>query len=236
MATFLTICQETAREVGIAGTGPASVVGATGEEADVVRWVRDSYIDIQNRNGAHWRWLRHGFTVNTVASQDVYAFGACTDDETSALITRFSSWRFQDRQDPPKIFLTSTGLGGERWLIWSKWEWFKQIYKINLQTDGQPAHITIDPLDRIVIGPAPNDIYTVSGEYWLSGQVLALDADVPEMPIQFHNLVKYYAIEHYGYFESAPEVLARAEKFSKKYMRQLEANQLGRFRKARAIA
>ena len=66
--------------------------------------------------------------------------------------------------------------------------------------------------------------------------VLAVDADVPEMPVQFHNLIKYYAIEHYGYFESAPEVLARAEKFSKKYMRQLEANQLGRFRKARAIA
>ena len=101
---------------------------------------------------------------------------------------------------------------------------------------GYPIHITVDSLDRILVGPIPNDIYTIQGDYWLSGQVLAVDADLPDMPADFHDLVVWYAMEHYGYHQLAPEVIERAMKFSRRMMRQLEINQLPRMKVAGALA
>jgi len=236
MSNFLELCQRTAREAGIAGIGPSTTLGQTGELANVVRWVQSAYREIQNRHGGHWRFLRHGFTLDTVADTDTYAFTAATDSTTASAITRFSSWRFQDRIKPPTIFLTSAGSGTQTWMIFAKWEPFGQIYQFSNQIPAYPAHITIKFTDEIVLGPIPNDIYTVTGEYWRSAQELAADDEVPEMPIQFHDLIVWYAIEHYGYNEAAAESLAHAEVMQRKYMRQLEANQIERFGRARPLA
>jgi len=236
MSTFLELCQDAAREVGIPGVGPVTTINQTGQLGDIVRWVKNSYKEVQNRNGGHWRFLRHGFTLTTADSDDTYAFGDAVDSTTASAITRFSQWRFADRAAPPTIYLQSAGVGTQNWLIYSQWEPFKQIYKISTQVDSYPAHITVDPQDQILLGPVPNGIYVVTGEYWRSAQILALDADVPEMPVQFHDLITWYAIENYGYLEAAPEVLARAKQKKRTFMRQLEANQLERFGKARSLA
>ncbi len=236
MSTFLELCQVTAREVGIPGVGPLTTVGQEGQLGDIVRWVKDAYIEIQNRNGGHWRFLRHGFTLDTVDSDDTYSFGDAVDSTTASAITRFSQWRFADRTAPPTIYLKSSGIGTQNWLIYAEWEPFKQIYRISTQVDSYPAHITVDPQDQIVLGPVPNGIYVVTGEYYRSAQVLTADAEVPEMPVQFHKLIVYYALEEYGYLESATEVIARAAKKKRSYMRQLEANQIARFGKARQLA
>ena len=73
-------------------------------------------------------------------------------------------------------------------------------------------------------------------EYYRSAQRLTADADIPEMPSQFHELIVWYAIKRYGYREAASEVLSAASDFSKSYMRQLEANQLERWKLARPLA
>lgn len=236
MSTFLELCQQTAREVGIAGSGPLTTVNQEGELADVVRWVRDSWTEIQNRNGGHWRFLRHGFTLTTAAGDDTYAYSDAIDTTTGLAIDRFSEWRFADRTFPPTIYLQASGTGTQNWLIFAQWEPFSQIYRISTQVDSYPAHITINPQDDIVFGPQPNDIYVTTGEYWRSAQQLTADSDIPEMPVQFHKLIVWYAIENYGYYESAQEVISRAQKKSRSYMRQLERNQFERFGKARALA
>lgn len=236
MSTYLQLCQDASREVGIAGTGPITTIGQTGESADIVRWVKNAYIEIQNRNGAHWRWLRHEFTLVTSAGDDTYAFSDAIDSTTSNPIDRFSEWRFADRRNPPRIFLNTAGIGTQTWMTWVDWDSFQQIYRISNQVDSYPAHITIDPQDNIVLGPKPNEPYTITSEYWRSPQILAADADVPEMPPQFHNLIVWYAIEHYGYKESAPEVLEHARIGARRYMRQLERNQIERLTVAGPLA
>jgi len=236
MATFLQLCQDTAREAGISGTGPVTTIGQTGLNADVVRWVKNAYTELQNRNGGHWRWLRHEFTLPTVDTVDTYAWDQAVDSTTGNPITRFSEWRFNDKRTPPKIYLTSSGAGTQTWMSVAPWDWFQQIYKISNQVDSYPAHITFNPQDEIVVGPAPNGLYTITSEYYRSPQILALDADVPEMPVQFHNLIVWLALEHYGYRQSAPEVLEHSEKMTRKYMRQLERNQLEQFSLARPLA
>lgn len=230
MATFLKICQDVARECGVAGGAdasarPTTVIGQSGELNRIVNWVADAYTEIQGSR--NWRWLRKDFTFNTVSSTDTYAFGVITDVDDAAFITRFKTWRNDDRRNPPRLYLASSGAETQVFLSWTKWDDFEGLYKtgaIQSQT-SQPVHITTNPKDEIVLGMTPNDIYTVTGSYHKSAQVLALDADVPEMPTVYHSLIKYQAMEYYGIFESAPEIISRAQRGITRITNQLKRNQ-----------
>ncbi len=240
MTTFLNLCKDLRRELDIAGTGPTSVENQTGELLNLVEWIDQAWIDIQLRRNGNWRWMRRPYTINTVANDDEYAFGDFTDVLTTTAIDRFHRWRLVDSEDPPKIFLTSAGVGTERWTIWTQWDWFKHLYRIGTQNAGAPVFISSDPQDNIVIGPKPNAIYTMTGDYWRSPQVLSTastpDTALPEMPVQFHKLIVWEAMLHYGYQQAAPEVLARAERMSRRMYRQLENNQFPKFKVGIPIA
>ena len=235
MSTYLQLCQDVARECGVAGGAdtspkPTAVTGQTGELNRIVNWVADAYEEIQGSR--NWRWLRKSFTVDTVDGTDTYAFGVCTDVDDAALITRFKTWRLDDPRNPPKIFLTTTGVGGQVLLTWAPWDNFEYLYKTgSLQTQtSQPIHITVNPKDEIQLGITPNDIYTLTGDYHKSAQILAADGDTPEMPSAYHKLIMYQAMEYYGLFESAPEIIARAQKGIKRINNQLKRNQDPPFR------
>lgn len=233
MATFLSGVQDFAREVGI-DPGPTDVTTQIGELNRLVEWYRQAWIEIQNRT--RWRWMRRPFTLTTVASTETYTFADCTDVIDAVPITRFKEWRLNDREDPPRIYLQAAGVGGERWLNWVPWNWYKMIYRVNMQNPTTPAHIAIDPQDQINLGPKPNDIYIVSGDYYLSPQTLTAFDDVPEMPAHFHALIMYEAMKKYAYYESAQEVLTRAEDESEKLVRQLQREQGPVWRMAGAMA
>jgi hypothetical protein len=225
MTTFLEGVQDLARECDLPGV-PASVVNQSGEYADLVRWYARALKDIERRH--RWRWLRRTATVTTTSGDGVYAPADFTDTTDAAPISRFGSWRIEDVNDPPKIGLTSSGAGGERWLVWTTWEAFKSIYRLGSQVDGAPAHIAIDPANNIVLGPVPNAAYDLTADYIMSPQTLALDADEPGMPLQFHDLILFRAMEKYAYREAAPEVLNRAKEEGRRLLRQLEIDQLER--------
>lgn len=233
--TYLTGVQALGYEADLASV-PGTVVSQTGEYAALCRWYRDAWIEIQNAHDSNWRWMRHTAKVSTVAGTDTYAYGTLTDQTTLAAITRFKRWIADNDEDPPKIYLTSAGVGTETWLSYMPWDDFKAIYRIGTQNNGFPAHITVDPQNRIVLGPKPNDIYVLTLDYIRSAQVLSADADVPELPTDYHLLIVYRALEKYAFRESAPELLARAEKEAKRMMRQLEKNQLEPLRQCGPLA
>ena len=235
---FLQIAKLLAREVDIAGTGPLSVLNQTGEFGNIVEWAREAYVDIQRSRGSRWRWLRREFTFNTTASDGVYAYGDVTDVVASAVINRFDSWDLKDPYDPPKIYLTASGISAQRWLSPLSWEAFKSLYRIgngNTMT-GAPVHISVDDADQIVLGPIPSDTYTITGRYKRGPQVLTTDADIPEMPEHFHKLIVWNAMLDYGYHQASAESLARAQVRGKPLMRQLENRQLPAMRLSRALA
>lgn len=239
--TFLEICQRIARAVGIDSTGdyPTAVSGQTGDLLDVVHWAIDAWEDIQNMHDAQWRWLRRKFTLDTVASDGEYAYGDCDDVRASASIDRFKTWRLNDPRLPPTIYLKSSGVGSQGWMIWTTWERFSQIYGISTQNDGFPRYISVDPQDNIVIGAKPNAVYVITGEYQRGPQIFDITGDgtdVPELPVAFHRLISYFAIERYGYKEAAPEVIATAKEFGGPMLRDLEINQLPKFRKRGPLA
>lgn len=225
--TYLALVQKLRQEAEIAGSGPTTVTGQSGQLARLVTWVTDAYKEIQNRH-PNWRWLRSTFTVNTVAGTDAYAPVDCTDSRLTATITRFAQWWVYDEHGYPnfKIYLSSGGVGGERWLTFLPWSDFRAVYRIGTQNNGAPAHFTIDPQNKITLGPKPDAVYVLSGEYQMGPQILAADSDIPEMPGQFHDLIVYRALARYGLNSVAQEAIARSEVEGTRMLRALEANQL----------
>lgn len=235
MSTYLELVQDLATECGVSGT-ISTVASPTGEIKRLVKWITQSYTEIQNMNGARWRWLRGDFTFDTTADDEEYSFGDINDVVTASAITRFSSWRLNDYQNPPKQFLTASGVNGQTWLIYTKFDWWRNIYSIGIQNSSIPHHIAVSPRDTILLGPAPNDIYTITGEYYKSSQTLTDDADTPEMPDQFHQLIVYRAMAKYAGFESANEVMIRSHVEGGPMLSSLYANQGPRFGKPEPLA
>lgn len=235
---YLQLCQRVRQECADVGSGPTTVTGQTGLLGRIVSWVADSYTELQNRYAVcpNWRWLRHGFTVDTVADDDSYAYGDVTDTTTSAAITRLSTWRIRDCDDPPNIYLTSSGVGTQTPMTYIDWDTFKYIYKRGTQNASYPIHISEDPHQNLVIGPKPNGIYTVTGDYLRSAQILALDADTPEMPSQFHMIIVYRAMIRYGFREISSEIIDSAREDYRVLLRQLEQHQLDQFKLAGPMA
>jgi len=228
MSTYLQLSQDLRREAGItssSGDTPTSVVNQTGELRRVVEWAKKSWTEIQNRH-TNWRWMRRQFTVNTVADTDEYASADCTDVDDASSISRFSHWWTHDLTDPPKCYLSADGVGAEYRLNYIRLEDFRRLYKFGSGQSGRPAHISVDHKNQIVLGPNPDDVYVVTGDYQRSAQIFSADNDTPEMPTQFHDLIVWYALEHYAYHEAATDSLMQAKKSGKRMLRQLEANQL----------
>lgn len=229
MSTYLELSNDLARESGISGSASAvsAVTGQSGQALRFVEWIARSWKDIQNRH-TNWRWMRSTFTVNTTSGDDTYAGTDCTDSRLSAVITRFKRWWPFDDEGAPnmRIYLTSGGVSGERHLIYLPWSRFRAIYKMGTQNNGSPVHVTIDPQNNLVLGPKPDAIYTVTGEYQMSAQSLAANGDTPEMPSDYHDLIYWFALEKYGKFTASPESVAQAQRESSRLMRQLEADQM----------
>ena len=205
---------------------------------DMVTWVASAWTDIQTDHNGRWAWLRKDWTLNTTASDGIYEYGDITDVEDAAAITRFSDWRIKDKYNPPKIYLTSGGLGSERWLVYRSWDPFNLVFGVGTQNDGAPVFITEDPQQRIQFGPVPGDIYTVTGEYYRGPQTLATNSDTPECPAQFHMVIVYRAMMDYAFNEVAPEILSRAERRYDELYARLETNQaesVRGFRTARSL-
>ena len=228
MSTYLQLCQDFQRECGISGTQISAVTSQTGEYNRIVNWVRHTYTEIQNKH-PNWRWLRRRFYLETVADDGSYAYSDAFDLTTSLAISRFRRWWPLDELGCNNftIYLQSAGVAGERYLPFIDWTYFKDLYLRGTQTSNQPAHVSIDPQNNIVVGPAPNDVFVVRGEYQRSAQILAADSDEPEMPANFHQLIVYDAMKKkYAPYESAPEVFDAGQINGRDLWRQLELDQL----------
>lgn len=230
--TYLELVQRLRIETGYTNTGPNTLVGVSGAHERATAWIATAYTELQNRHD--WRWLRKTFTLNTTSGTAAYAGSDATDSDGA--VTRLKRWRLEDPWNPPKCYLSSAGVGTEGWLAFLPWEHFRSIYRVGAQNNGHPRHVTIDPDDNLVLGPTPDDIYVVSGEYHRTAQVLSVNADTPEMPSDYHMAIVYAAMGKYGMYDNAPETATRARVEGRSILRQLEATQLPKMRRAGPMA
>jgi len=226
-------CKNVCREANVAGGENAitTTVGQTGHLGRIVNYVKQAWIEVQNlhqHTGLSWRWMRVGFTLTTVDSQAEYSYGdgAIVDDLTATQIARFRNWMIKDYDDPPKIYLQSAGEGTEGWLTYIDWNDFKYLFRIGTQNDAFPAYITINPQNQIVLGPTPNGVYVISGDFMRGAQVFQADNDVPDLPESFEDVIMYRALSKYGLNRNAIEAITAGEDGYATYLGALEGDQL----------
>jgi hypothetical protein len=214
---FLEICQRAQRECGIATT-LTTVVGQSGEHRRFVDWVQDAWNDIQTVH-QDWEWLRQSVSFVTVNGQATY-----TPLECGITAGTFGMWA----RDSFRSYETAGGVNTEMTTSYIGYEDWRQLYQLGAHRDtrSRPVQISITPAKSIALAPYPADGYTVTGDYYTAPVVLALDADTPLLPAQFHMAVVWKACISYGAFEAAPEVYQRGELEFKKLMRRLERDRM----------
>lgn len=227
MSTFLELVINTRLEAGVPGATPSTVLNQTGESRRVVDWVRRAWSDIQLES-SQWQWMTGQFQFVTEAGKDAYTESEAGITAPGA-VSRFSHW------NPRTVRIHLSGFQDQRGLEYIDYEAFRSIYYNGPRVPGWPTVVSVSPSKQLLLGHPPNDLYTVTGEYQKSPQILSGDADIPEMPAQFHDLIMYWALAKYARFESAPEVYQDAMANYKRLMSALRVHQLPAFMGAETL-
>ncbi len=209
---FLDLVKNLRSRVGMQGTGPASVTSASTAEMDLVNSTVDAWIDIQNFR-EEWKWMRSSASFSTIASKNTY-----TLTDIFGPTNRLKKWLVDT------AYVTSNS-GQKTVLNYLPYDQF--IYRnLNQTTPGRVSYFTVIPWDNKVMTDLPDGIYTIELDYQKTPQILANNVDVPELPISFHNLILYGAVQKYSVVIMSPEIYSQ---YSNQYdimMGQLMRSQL----------
>lgn len=215
--TFLQLVQQLRQECGVPGDGPDTVLNQSREMKRLVDWVSQAYVELQEEE-AEWEWLRTTVSFNTTVDKGSY------HPANDLGLVDFAAWKNQAF----RLYLTSAGVGNQILLSQTDYDTFRDYYLLGSRqiTSARPTVIAIAPDRSLLLGLRPNDIYTVSGEYYKTPQILAGDADIPDMPARFHMAIVYKAMAKYGLFEVAQEQITAGTEQYNKMLNRLRRDQM----------
>lgn len=226
--TFLELCNQVASDSATFDESEiTAVAGQTGRKAKVVRWVNLAWRSIQNAHVA-WRWMQSEFSLSTSVGVQRYAGTAGTDTIASATITRFAEWiccglgenRF-------RLYDSTIGLSDIGPLRFVPWESFYAQRVNTAAANAKPTMFSIDPANNLCLSPVPDSAnYVVVGPYRKSVQALTADADVPEMPTDFHDVISSVATGYLQVHDDAGQLLPLWKLRENELFCRLEARQL----------
>lgn len=217
---LLSLVNRARQECGVSGGALTTVQGTLTQEGQRFKdWVNTAWTDIQQHRG-DWQWMRKTATFNTVAGQTSYTAAQAGAPD----VNEWSPESFRD-------YLASIGVKGEMFMTYRDFSEYRDLYEFNAMrlTQSRPVEITIRPdHSTLSVWPLPNDVYTITGEYYRVPTDLTLDTDDPasagnDLPTRFHMLLIYMAMRSYAAYESAPEVDARGMEGMMRIKGQLEA-------------
>jgi hypothetical protein len=233
---FLDLCKRTARESGtLDADSLTSVVNQAKRARRVVGWVGDAYRDIQMMEPRGWPWLTERFTGKlTVALQSEYS-------GTAWFPTRFRRFvcdaeRKDQGYSPFSCYLAADGIASEYALPEIPWGLYVTRYLHGTQTPDKPQEYALSPDGKLHLGPIPDDVYSISGERVKTNQILALDADVPEMPGHdinatedggdSHMIIVWKALIRLGEFDEGAFAVATATRNFRECLEALRGSEV----------
>ncbi|ESZ60649.1 hypothetical protein NL532_24060 [Mesorhizobium sp. C120A] len=225
---FLDLCKQVASDSATFDEGAiASVVGQVGRKAKVVRWTNMAWRSIQNAHVA-WRWMQSEFSLTAGIGTQRYAGTVATDTIASATIDRFAEWiccglgenRF-------RLYDTTIGLSDIGPLKFVPWDEFYAQRVNTSAANGKPSMFSIDPANKLCLSPVPDlATYVIVGPYRKSVQALTVDADVPEMPTDFHDVISSVATQFLQLHDEGMQMLPLWKMRENSDFCRLEARQL----------
>ena len=201
MATYLQLVKDLARATEVVDPGTiSSVAGATGRVAQMAYLVQDAWTQIQNLHGDTWDFLTAEIPETarlTVGIREYtpQSLGLLpTDDEPD--IPQWARWDGPSPLSTWPVAADGTETREEETdLTVSSWLEFREAYMrgANAVSDpglqAQPSVVTVDPLDRLVVYPEPDQSYRLAGYYTRAPQILEADGDVPIVSAEHHPTI-----------------------------------------------
>lgn len=197
MPNFVTLCKKAHQLIGAGpgspGTLPTTVTGQTENLGKIVVCINDGWRLIQGKR-SDWLWMRGKDTFDTVAGIAEY--------NPASTITRYR--RPIPRQAERGVryiscYKISIGATDEQPIEFIEPAEFEGYYDAGFQTQqARPTFYSLRPDNKIIFFPIPDAAYRVILPYQKTRQSLTADADTPEMPDHFHDMIVYQAIRLYG--------------------------------------
>jgi len=216
MSTYLVLCQNMSRDVGIPGTGPSAVdaSGLSEEETAVVRYVAQADQDIQSR------WFDWDFLWSEASITAISGTSTLTSDNTG-FPSALGNWKTDslvwDKTSDDYLVLE-----------YMRWNEYRDIYKYGTIDSDIPEVFSIKPNNNLDLYPTPNAATAVAAEYWATPTVLSEDGDISAIPPRFQQIITARAKMYYAENEDAPEIMAGALAEFEDLLDKLEADQLPR--------
>ena len=196
MSTYLELCQKTARDASIiSGTSELTTVSETDTMLSmVIDWVQEAWVDIQ-REKSHWLFQYAEFSA-------ILTIGIQTYDDAALSITRLNRW-VTDRD--MWIYDPAIGAADEQRITYVPYNEFRSQFQRGVPVDGRPQYVTVEPDNTLSFYPVPDKAYGVKGEYYKSAQYLTANGDIPDMPADYHSLIKWKALGTYAGYDEATQ-------------------------------
>ena len=216
MSTYLELCQDMARDVGIPGDGPSSVTSTSlsEEENAVVRYIKTADQDIQSR-WFDWDYLWSEATITASSGTSTLT------SSNSGFPSSLGNWRLDS-------FVWNKSSDDYQILEYVPWNEYREDYKYGTIDSDIPEVFTVKPDNTIDLYPTPNASVAVSAEYWSTPTLLSSDSQVSEIPARFHRIIIASAKMFYAENEDAPEIMVSSLSEFEDQLDKLEADQLPR--------
>jgi hypothetical protein len=164
--------------------------------------------------------MRLDFSFQTVSNQRSYAAASVAPDQTR--------WHF----DTFRCYRTADGISSEQFMTPMNYEDLRNMYMMGAMNaaSGRPLMFADRPRDKaLFLGPLPNDVYTIYGEYQQASQRMTANTDAPAnglFPVQWHMAIVHLAVTKYAAYEGAGSLYDAHLAEYKKILRGIEKDQL----------
>lgn len=160
---------------------PTTVIGQAGRAGLLVGWVQRAWRTIQLRE-VNWGWMRGEISASLLIGVAAYTPGALS-------ATRHRRWIYEHGGRSGVTLYDAGDQNTEGHLIYEPWTCFRRTRLVGVQESGRPQWFSLAPSLEIYLHPKPDAAYVLRAEYQKGPQELSLDADVPEMPVEHHDII-----------------------------------------------
>lgn len=199
MSIFLAKCQDFRDKVGISGSGPSTVVGQTGMNGKIVKWIADADELIQ-RKWEDWSFLfKEQQIITATASKSTFTLSDLN-------ITDLAKWK-------KPSFIMNPGTASYKQLAYEMTyqDWLISAERAGNLSEGEIDRVVIRPGDNaLIFTPTPAADTTVWASYWYAVTRMTVDASTTLIPDRFEEAILYRAKMFYAEFEEDPDLYQSA--------------------------
>jgi len=216
MSTYLELCQDMARDVGIPGGGPSSVTSSSlsEEENAIVRHIKTADQDVQSR------WFDWDFLWSEASITAISGTSTLTSSN-SGYPSSAGNWKLDS-------FVWNKSSDDYQILEYMPWNEYREEYKYGSIDSDTPEVFSVKPNNNIDLYPTPNASVVISSEYWSTPTILSSDSQVSAIPARFHRIIIARAKMYYAENEDAPEIMVSSLSEFEDQLDKLESDQLPR--------